>query len=161
MKCPVCPIDPVPEGASACPGCGTDVSPLRRLEGLGAALCHEAAQLARDSALDEAITRACGALTADGRNVEARKLLGKLWWRKGRVCEALKQWEQAAALASDDRQLKDLIAFTKRHLRRRALFRAGLVVAVLVAAVSLGFLFRAAWPAIVEALTANHGASQP
>ena len=116
MKCPVCPIDPVPEGATVCPGCGTDVSPLRRIEELGAALYCEAVKLAKDDATDEAIARASGVLALDGRNAKARKLLGKLLWGKGQIREAAQQWERAAALTPDDEQLRNLVSAARRRL---------------------------------------------
>lgn len=162
MKCPVCPIDPVPEGATVCPGCGANVSPLRRLEELGTAFYCEAVQLARENATDEAIARASGVLALDSRNAKARKLLGKLLWRKGQVREAAQQWERAVALAPDDGQLRDLVSGARRRLRLRSIvIRAGLAAAVLVAAVSAGFLFRGSLASLLEALTASHGDSLP
>lgn len=146
MQCPICPRSDIPDDAAACPACGADLQPLRRVREMGQVAYNEAVHLARLGAADAALGRAAAALAIDGSLVPARTLLGKLLWQQGNRRAALHQLEQAAALAPADSDLRRLRA----GLRRAEAIRWVVTVTAVAAATLLvaGVVaLAAAWPA--------------
>ncbi|MFQ5473738.1 MAG: hypothetical protein ACE5FA_12765 [Dehalococcoidia bacterium] len=86
---------------------------------------------------DDAIGRLLAALAIEPGFVTARKLLGKLLWRKGLVCEAETQWRQAATEDPEDAEAQHLVESAKKHGRRRTLKRLGVTALGAVAAALL------------------------
>ncbi|MFW6119008.1 MAG: tetratricopeptide repeat protein [Planctomycetota bacterium] len=138
MKCPVCPKTDISAEAQECPNCGTDLTPVRRLRELCAAQFNEALRLADAGATDAAMARAAAALSLDDEFVPARKLLGKLLLGKGRVEEAIAQWEQAAAQCPEDGEVQRLLSSGRELKSRRLVKRASTIaVGILVASLVL------------------------
>lgn len=134
LKCPVCPRTDVPDEAQQCPNCGTDLAPVRRVRDLCAAYFNEALRLADAGATDPSMTRAAAALALDDQFLPARKLLGKLLLAKGRLDEAMGQWEQAAALCPEDEEVQLLMRAARKLRFRRVVKRAGTIAVAMLAA---------------------------
>lgn len=117
IKCPICPAQNVPEDAATCPACGADLSPISKVRELATSYYNEALQLEETGATDLAIGRLTTTLTLDGKHLEARKLLGKLLWRKNLRREAIDQWEQASKLAPEDESTVELLAVAKQRIK--------------------------------------------
>lgn len=130
MKCPVCPRSNIPDDAIVCPNCGVSLVPQRRVHELGLVNFNEALRLATVGATDIAICRATTAMTMDEHFLPARTLLGKLLWKRGYILEAQEQWQQAAAMAPDDEEIRRLLSEARCHVRRH--------LAIRVAAIALG-----------------------
>lgn len=126
LSCPVCPAANIPNEAQACPGCGVDLTPIHRVSELAKTHFNDSLRLAEEGFTDDAVGRLMAALALEPRFVMARKLLGKLLWRKGLICEAESHWRQAAAETPEDGEVKDLLAAAKKHRRRRTLRRLGI-----------------------------------
>jgi tetratricopeptide (TPR) repeat protein len=143
MNCPVCPRTDIPSLATACPNCGVNLVPLNRPNELARDRFNEAVRMARSSQTTLAICHANAALSIDERFVPARKLLGKLLWKKDSRREAIEQWEQAAALDQDDKEISRLLIEAKRDLRGHRTIRiaglsfTALFVLVLIAVVTI------------------------
>ena len=130
MKCPVCPQSDIPDGAAECPSCGTDLLPIQRVRELAKGRFNEAVRLVDIGAFDSACARLAAAIVEDNSFVQARTLLGKLLWRLGQADAAVRQWQQATALAPEDEEIRGLLDEARRAKRRGRARRVTLVAAV-------------------------------
>jgi len=131
MNCPVCPANNIPDESDTCPGCGTDLSPLRRVRELSSALYQEAIDLANNGATDIAVQKTVSSLCLDEQQVEARVFLGKLHWKKRQFQEALDQWSRVTAASPENEAAKALMARAKQQLRNQSIRKwAGLIILI-------------------------------
>lgn len=140
IKCPICPADNIPSDSKVCPGCGADLSPIQRIRELATTQYNDAVRFAELGATDSAISRLMSALTINEQFIEARKLLGKLFWKKKCFREATEQWKQALAIATDDKQIKDLLLAAQRRLKLRIIQNVTAVTLVVIILVLICFL---------------------
>lgn len=140
IKCPVCPAHDIPEDSTTCPSCDADLTIIHRLREIAKAQYNESLQMAKVGAIDNAITKAIGALSANDHCTEARKLLGKLFWKKKQFCQAIDQWEQALAFTPEDEELKELLSSAKQKLRLQTLKKTFLSAIILVVLLCIVFI---------------------
>jgi tetratricopeptide (TPR) repeat protein len=119
IKCPVCPTRDIPKTASACPNCGVDLSAIHRLREITKSYYNESLKLTEVGAIDSAIIKVMAALNADTQFVEARKLLGKLLWKKKQFSQAIEQWKQVLAITPEDKDAINLLSCAKQHVKIR------------------------------------------
>lgn len=131
LKCPVCPVSDIPDNTSICPGCGTDVSPFRRVKELAKVHYNDAIRMVNEGAVDTAINRVMAALSIDDEFPEARKLLGKLFWRKKQFADAINQWQQLLAARPEDKEILELLTRAKHKQRRKRMLKFTVSAAVL------------------------------
>ena len=110
INCPVCPTENIPDDIKTCPGCGTDLSPILRVRELSRAFYQEAIELANKGATDIAIQKVLSSLGLNEQQVDARILLGKLYWKKGQFREAINNWTYVTALSPENQAAKTLLA---------------------------------------------------
>jgi hypothetical protein len=132
MKCPVCPAADIPIEAQCCSNCGADLTPVLRINQLAAAEFNKALEFAGDGNTDLALCHAQGAVAMDENLMPARKLLGKLLWRKRRFEDAIRQWTQAAMLGPEDHEVQGLLITASASLKVRVAKRVCLGVAGVV-----------------------------
>ena len=77
MRCPVCPNPDVPADQTACPNCGTDLSPIRRVQELPARWYNEALALLQRGDNAAAIAKLCAAAELDPQSEPVKQLLAK------------------------------------------------------------------------------------
>lgn len=102
LDCPVCPRTGIPAEAAACPNCGADLMPVRRVRELPELYVNQALELASRGETDRAVEKLIAALELGGGRARIGLLAGKLLWRAGRGDEARRQWR--AVLAEDPEQ---------------------------------------------------------
>lgn len=90
MKCFNC--GSVLTGTDYCSTCGVDVKLYRRLLRLSAAYYNEGLEKAKIRDLSGAIVSLRQSLKINKKNIEARNLLGLVYFEMGEVVEALSQW---------------------------------------------------------------------
>ncbi len=92
LDCPVCPRSEIPGDAAACPSCGADLMPIRRVRELPQWWVNQALELAGRGEVERAVERLAAALALGGDRASIGLLAGKLLWRAGRREEAHRQW---------------------------------------------------------------------
>ncbi len=102
LDCPVCSRAGIPPGAAACPNCGADLLPVRRVRELPELYVNQALELAGRGETERAVEKLMAALELGGGRARIGVLAGKLLWRAGRADEARRQWR--AVLAEDPGQ---------------------------------------------------------
>ena len=78
MHCPVCPNPTIPPDQTACANCGTDITPIRRLQELPARLYNEALALLHKGENDRAVAKLSAAAELDAQSEPIRALLAKV-----------------------------------------------------------------------------------
>lgn len=95
--CPVCPFDRLTPDMLACPACGTDLTPLRRVQELPLLLLNDAIGYARTRDFGSAIAGLTVAARFPRARGRALLLLGKCEARRGDAAAAMAHWDQASA----------------------------------------------------------------
>jgi hypothetical protein len=149
-KCPVCPADNIPEDSIHCPKCGTDLSPIRKIRELATIQYNDAVRFADLGATDIAISRLMSVLSLNEKFIEARKLLGKLFWKTKHMREAINQWKQALTFAPNDQEIKDMLQVAGQRMKLR-LFRNVFITLIVVLILVLAFYM----PAYILFKTSN------
>lgn len=121
INCPVCPTENIPDDIKTCPGCGTDLSPILRVRELSRAFYQEAIELANKGATDIAIQKVLSSLGLNEQQVDARILLGKLYWKKGQFREAINNWTYVTALSPENQAAKTLLAKARQKSLTRSI----------------------------------------
>lgn len=132
MNCPVCPTQNIPNDATACPNCKTDLTPILRVKELADAEYNEALGLLENGAVDEAMRHAAAALSMNGDSVSARKLMGKLLVDSGQFSGARSQLQQAKRLAPADPEIASLLSEANHAAMRKKLQVVVMAVAFLI-----------------------------
>ncbi|MBS5793423.1 MAG: hypothetical protein KIC92_01525 [Clostridiales bacterium] len=105
MKCPICGI--IVKNSHICPRCNENAYVLNKIFNISVRLYNEALQKAKQKDFSNAICLIEKSLCFNKNNIEARNLLGLLYYQTGRLGDAVKQW----VLSSNINQNKNNKAF--------------------------------------------------
>jgi len=96
----------IKENQKICPACGTDLTPLHRLNALPRAYYDEGKKLAGDNQLDRAIEKLMATVSLDPYFTASYKALGDIYYQKGLHDEAVIQYEKALKLDPENEEIK-------------------------------------------------------
>jgi len=135
MPCPVCK-QPVPIGAEVCPNanCREDLRSLAVIDTFGQGLYRLALQRVRDKKPEEALQLLNAAAVYAPANVDIWVVLGKLEAQAKRYEQAVRAWQKALSLRSDETRALEGIREVNRARQRR---RLSLWTAPLIAALAI------------------------
>ncbi|MEA4815648.1 MAG: tetratricopeptide repeat protein [Lachnospiraceae bacterium] len=107
MKCPNCRNE-IPEG-NICPVCNVDAVLFKKVKTASARLYNKGLQLAKINDLSGAEKALAESITFNKKNFRSRNLLGLVYYEKGQVADALKQWIISSSLNKRDETAKGYI----------------------------------------------------
>ena len=112
-------------GASAgemrkCPVCGADLRAYRMFLGISDVLYNRAVYQARENDISDAINTLNLALKYNKININARNLLGLMYYRRGEETEAVRQWLISRGFQPEDNLANHFLAETDSDSRERA-----------------------------------------
>lgn len=90
MRCPIC--NTIIEKGHICPKCNENAYVLNKIFNISVRLYNEALQKAKNKDFSNAIHLIEKSLYFNKNNIEARNLLGLLYYQVGRLGDAVKQW---------------------------------------------------------------------
>lgn len=109
MDCPVCKLHDVPDGMNTCPGCGTDLKPLRQMEDVVASLYNDGLQSAKNKNWASAEHSLRAAIMLDSHNSAVRVLYGKVLWKQGKYTDARHEWQKASEIEPNAQDIQQLL----------------------------------------------------
>jgi len=126
MKCPVCPVDTLPDDAAVCPNCKTDLTALQKVRELAKVQFNHALKLESAGQFNSAISRLETSLILDNRFISARIVLGKLLWKIGHHQEALRCWQSVLEMDPDNSEAQSQLNSARLVMRKNAIRRYSL-----------------------------------
>ncbi len=108
MICPNCGTR-LYENRRRCPGCGADVSALEGLKRVSNRYYNEGLECAEARNLTGAITALKSSLDYNKENIEARNLLGLVYYEIGETVQAIVQWVISSNLQKEDNPASEFL----------------------------------------------------
>ena len=102
-----------------CPSCGTDLRAYRMFMGISDVLYNRAVYQARENDISDAIKTLNLALKYNKININARNLLGLMYYRRGEVTEAVRQWLISRGFQPEDNLAIHFLDETDSDTRER------------------------------------------
>ena len=115
MQCPVC--GSVLPAGGVCPRCHLDTALYQKVRLTAAKLYNKGLSQAREGDLSGAELSLLNSLKFDKRNCEARNLLGLVYYRRGRMADALKHWIISTSLEDANNPARGYIDDLQAHGR--------------------------------------------
>ncbi|MFH0765898.1 MAG: tetratricopeptide repeat protein [Calditrichota bacterium] len=140
MKCPVCPAPSIPDDATECPICKTDLTTILKVRELAKVHYNAALNLAEAGAADSALSRLEAALALDGQFIPARIVLGKLLWKSERQREAVQCWKKVLTIEPGQAEAQSLLTAAQKQMRRQFLGRHRTIIGALLTVILALFL---------------------
>ena len=101
MKCPVCGY--IFKSGNICPDCGTDIILYNKTRTISDRLYNEGLRCANERDLTGAIDNLKKSVMVNKFNTKARNLLGLVYYEKGLVADALREWVMSSNLNKNDK----------------------------------------------------------
>ena len=101
MKCPVCGY--IFKSGNICPDCGTDIILYHKTRTISDRLYNEGLRCANERDLTGAIDNLKKSVMVNKFNTKARNLLGLVYYEKGLVADALREWVMSSNLNKNDK----------------------------------------------------------
>ena len=108
MNCPRCG-NPVPARRQYCEVCGADISIYRKIIRLSNRYYNSGLEKARVRNLSGAVSDLQKSLEMNKRNIEARNLLGLVYYEMGETVSALSEWVISKSFSPDYNEAEDLL----------------------------------------------------
>lgn len=115
MKCPNCGL-PFSDGF-LCPACGIDVFVFRKTRQASIRLYNQALEMAMGNDLSGAAEHLEQSLLFDKKNIQARNLLGLIYFEIGHIGDALKHWIISTSIQPYDNLAGRYMEYLQRHAR--------------------------------------------
>ena len=101
MKCPVCGY--IFKSGNICPDCGTDIILYNKTRAISDRLYNAGLKCANERDLTGAIDNLKKSIMVNKFNTKARNLLGLVYYEKGLVADALREWVMSSNLNKNDK----------------------------------------------------------
>lgn len=115
MKCPVCSY--IFKSGNICPECGTDIVLYNKTRNISDKLYNAGLRCAIDRDLTGAIDNLSKSVTVNKFNTKARNLLGLVYYEKGLVANALREWVVSSNLDKNDKTAKEYLEKLQKNAR--------------------------------------------
>lgn len=115
MKCPTCGYKLNAE--ANCPICGVNVYAKRKTLNMSVSLYNKALEQVKISDFSGAQSSLIKCVCLDKTNIEARNLLGLVYYETGRIADALKQWIISAGFKPEKNKANDYMAIYQKEAR--------------------------------------------
>lgn len=115
MKCPVCGY--IFKSGSACPDCGTDIVLYNKTRAISDRLYNYGLKCANERDLTGAIESLKKSILVNKFNTKARNLLGLVYFEKGLVADALREWVMSSNLNKQDKTASEYLEKLRTNAR--------------------------------------------
>lgn len=116
MKCPNCGAKINKE--AVCPDCGISLAPYLRAEALSALYYNKALEMANDRDLSGAVNVLKKSIAFNKKNINARNLLGLVYYEMGDAANALTQWVLSVNIKDDKNAASEYLEGYESNTRR-------------------------------------------
>ena len=115
MKCPVCGY--IFKSGNICPDCGTDIILYNKTRTISDRLYNEGLRCANERDLTGAIDNLKKSVMVNKFNTKARNLLGLVYYEKGLVADALREWVMSSNLNKNDKTAAEYMEKIQKNAR--------------------------------------------
>lgn len=115
MKCPVCSY--IFKSGNVCPECGTDIVLYNKTRNVSDKLYNAGLKCANDRDLAGAIDNLSKSVMVNKFNTKARNLLGLVYYEKGLVANALREWVVSSNLDKKDKTATEYLEKLQKNAR--------------------------------------------
>ena len=115
MKCPVCGY--IFKSGNVCPDCGTDIVLYNKTRAISDRLYNAGLKCANDRDLTGAIDSLKKSVMVNKFNTKARNLLGLVYFEKGLVADALREWVMSSNLDKQDKTAGEYLEKLQKNAR--------------------------------------------
>ncbi len=115
MKCPVCGY--IFKSGNICPDCGTDIILYNKTRTISDKLYNAGLKCANERDLTGAIENLKKSIMVNKFNTKARNLLGLVYYEKGLVADALKEWVMSSNLNKNDKTASEYMEKLQKNAR--------------------------------------------
>lgn len=115
MKCPSCSFEF--EGREICPNCGTNINIIKKIINISIRLYNEGLEKANLGDFTGAVNALCKSISFYKSNIEARNLLGLIYFETGCIADALKQWIISTNICREDNIASEYISYFQKNMR--------------------------------------------
>ena len=115
MKCPVCSY--IFKSGNVCPGCGTDIVLYNKTRNISDKLYNSGLKCAEERDLTGAIEYLSRSVMVNKFNTKARNLLGLVYFEKGLVANALREWVVSSNLDKKDKTASEYLEKLQKNAR--------------------------------------------
>jgi len=115
VKCPVCSY--IFKSGNVCPGCGTDIVLYNKTRNISDKLYNSGLKCAEERDLTGAIEYLSRSVMVNKFNTKARNLLGLVYFEKGLVANALREWVVSSNLDKKDKTASEYLEKLQKNAR--------------------------------------------
>lgn len=115
MKCPVCGY--IFKSGNICPDCGTDIVLYNKTRAISDRLYNAGLKCANERDLTGAIENLKKSVMVNKFNTKARNLLGLVYYEKGLVADALREWVMSSNLNKNDKTAAEYLEKLRKNAR--------------------------------------------
>lgn len=115
MKCPVCGY--IFKSGNICPDCGTDIILYNKTRAISDRLYNAGLKCANERDLTGAIDNLKKSIMVNKFNTKARNLLGLVYYEKGLVADALREWVMSSNLNKNDKTAAEYMEKLQKNAR--------------------------------------------
>lgn len=115
MKCPVCGY--IFKSGNVCPDCGTDIVLYNKTRAISDRLYNAGLKCANERDLTGAAESLKKSIMVNKFNTKARNLLGLVYYEKGLVADALKEWVMSSNLNKQDTTAGEYLEKLRKNAR--------------------------------------------
>lgn len=115
MKCPVCSY--IFKSGNICPECGTDIVLYNKIRNISDKLYNIGLKCANDRDLTGAIENLSKSIMVNKFNTKARNLLGLVYYEKGLIANALREWVVSSNLNKKDKVASEYLEKLQKNAR--------------------------------------------
>ena len=115
MKCPVCGY--IFKSGNVCKDCGTDIVLYNKTRVISDRLYNVGLKCANERDLTGAVDNLKKSIMVNKFNTKARNLLGLVYFEKGLVTDALKEWVMSSNLNKQDKTASDYMERLRKNAR--------------------------------------------
>ncbi len=115
MKCPVCGY--IFKSGNVCPDCGTDIVLYNKTRTISDRLYNSGLKCANERDLTGAVENLKKSLMVNKFNTKARNLLGLVYFEKGLVADALREWVMSSNFDKNDKTAGEYLEKLQKNAR--------------------------------------------
>ncbi len=115
MKCPVCGY--IFKSGNSCPDCGTDIVLYNKTSVISDRLYNAGLKCANERDLSGAAESLKKSIMVNKFNTKARNLLGLVYYEKGLVADALREWVMSSNLNKQDKTASEYLEKLRKNAR--------------------------------------------
>ena len=126
MKCPSCEMNT--DNATYCQNCNTDLLLYQKVHMMAARLYNKGLEQAQGRCLSGATETLLMCIRLQKKHIDARNLLGLVYWEVGEVGEAIKQWVISVAYQKTDNKANGYLNIIQRQPNQLAQYNDSILL---------------------------------